>query len=142
VQLSNLLKQLLTKAGIDWKYPAYSIRHALITALFDAGLSDSQVSACMSNSNNAHAASTSYFHLNSEWIGHAIAASPLSPAGKRGVPGRVDGGIWGGRSGRTWSTKASILDHPLIFIVILFFLLFFFFSSLPSRGAMDEGRRR
>jgi hypothetical protein len=44
-QLSRLVKQLLVDAGIDRKYPAYSIRHAPITALFDAGLDESQVSA-------------------------------------------------------------------------------------------------
>jgi site-specific recombinase XerD len=44
-QLSRLLKQLLVDAGIDRKYPAYSIRHALITALFDAGLNESDVNA-------------------------------------------------------------------------------------------------
>jgi site-specific recombinase XerD len=40
-QLSRLLKQLLVDAGIDRKYPAYSTRHALIMALFDAGLNES-----------------------------------------------------------------------------------------------------
>jgi hypothetical protein len=79
-QLSMLLKQLLGRAGIDRKYPAYSIRHALITALFDAGLSESQVNAYTGHSNNAHTAATSYFYLNSKWIGHAIASSVLSPA--------------------------------------------------------------
>jgi hypothetical protein len=73
------LKQL-ERAGIDRKYPAYSIRHALITALFDAGLSESQVNAYTGHSNSAHTAATSYFHLNSKWIGHAIASNALSPA--------------------------------------------------------------
>jgi site-specific recombinase XerD len=67
-------------SGIDRKYPAYSIRHALITALFDASLSESQVNAYTGHSNNAHTAATSYFHLNAKWIGHAIASSALSPA--------------------------------------------------------------
>jgi hypothetical protein len=79
-QLSRLLKQLLGPAGIDRKYSAYSIRHALITALFDAGLSESQVNAYTGHSNNAHTAATSYFHLNSEWVGHTIASGALSPA--------------------------------------------------------------
>jgi hypothetical protein len=73
VQLSSLLKQLLARAGIDRTYPAYLIRHALITALFDAGLSELQVNAYTGHSNNAQTAATSYFHLNSKWIGHAIA---------------------------------------------------------------------
>jgi site-specific recombinase XerD len=79
-QLSRLLKQLLRRAEIDHKYPTYSTRHALITALFDAGLSESQVNAYTGYSNNAHTATTSYFHLSSKWIGHAIASSILSPA--------------------------------------------------------------
>jgi hypothetical protein len=35
VQLSRLLKQLLGRARVYRKYPAYSILHALITALFE-----------------------------------------------------------------------------------------------------------
>jgi integrase len=70
----------LVDAGIDRKYPAYSIRHALITALFDAGLNESQVNAYTGHSHNAHTAATSYFHLNTKWVGHAIAAESLSPA--------------------------------------------------------------
>jgi hypothetical protein len=77
-QLSSLLKQLLGQAGIDRKYPAYSTRHALIMALFDAGLSESQVNAYTSHSNNAHTPATSYFHLNSKWVGYAVAPSVLS----------------------------------------------------------------
>jgi site-specific recombinase XerD len=50
------LKQLLADAGIDRKYPAYSTCHALITALFDAGLNKSQVNACTGHSHNAHTA--------------------------------------------------------------------------------------
>jgi site-specific recombinase XerD len=65
-QLSRLLKQLLGRAGIDRKYPAYSIRHSLITALFNVGLSESQLNAYTCHSNNAYTAATSYFHLNSK----------------------------------------------------------------------------
>jgi hypothetical protein len=74
------LKQPLGTAGIDREYPAYSIRHTLITALFDAGLSESQVNAYTGHSNNAHTAATAYFHLDSKWIGRAIAAIALSSA--------------------------------------------------------------
>jgi site-specific recombinase XerC len=66
VQRSRLLRQLLRRAGIDCEYPAHSIHHALITALFDAGLSESQVNTYTGHSNNAHIAATSYFHLNSK----------------------------------------------------------------------------
>jgi hypothetical protein len=71
---------LLKRAGIDRKYSAYSIRHALITALFDARLSESQVNAYTGHSNNAHATAPSYVHLNFKWIGHTNALSALSPA--------------------------------------------------------------
>jgi site-specific recombinase XerD len=84
-QLSRLLKQILVDAGIDCKYPAYSIRHALITALFDAGLNESQLSAYTGRSHNAYAATTGYFHLNSKWVGHAIAVESLSPAAVAGA---------------------------------------------------------
>jgi site-specific recombinase XerD len=84
-QLSRLLKQLLVDAGINRKYPAYSIRHALITALSDAGLNESQVNPYTDHSHNAHTAATSYFHLNSKWVGHAIAAESLSPAAVAGA---------------------------------------------------------
>jgi hypothetical protein len=56
------------------------IHHALITALFDAGLNESQVNAYTGHSHNAHTAATSYFYLNTKWVGHAIAAESLSPA--------------------------------------------------------------
>jgi diphthamide synthase (EF-2-diphthine--ammonia ligase) len=38
------------------------------------------VNAYTNHSINAHTAATSYVHLNSKWIGHAIASSTLSPA--------------------------------------------------------------
>jgi hypothetical protein len=48
--------------------------------LFDAGLSESQVNAYTGHSYNAHTAATSYLHLNTKWVGHAIAAESLSSA--------------------------------------------------------------
>jgi hypothetical protein len=92
-QLSKLLKQLLVDAGIERKHPAYSIRHALITALFDAGLNESQANAYTGHSHNAHTAATSYFHSTTKWVGHAIAAEPGRKrgvgrrGGQRGAPG-------------------------------------------------------
>jgi hypothetical protein len=71
------LKQLLGRAGIDRKYSAYSICHALITAVFDTVLSVPQADAY---TNNAHTAATGYFHFNSKKIGHATASSALSAA--------------------------------------------------------------
>ena len=53
-------------------YTAYSIRHALITALFDMGLTEVQVNAYTGHSNNAHTAVTHYFHLDSRWVGNDL----------------------------------------------------------------------
>jgi hypothetical protein len=89
-QLSRLLKQLLVDAGVDRKYPAYWMRHALITALFDAGLNESQVNAYTDHSHNTYTVATSNFHLNTKWVGHAIAAESLSPAGVAGADPAVE----------------------------------------------------
>ena len=73
--ISKLLRQLMTAAGIPRRFVAYSIRHALITALFNAGLGGEEVNAYTGHSHNAHTALTSYFHLNSQWISHALASA-------------------------------------------------------------------
>jgi hypothetical protein len=72
--LSRLLKELLMSAGIPSEYTAYSIRHALITALFDSGLKETEVNAYTGHSNNAHTALTHYFHLHENWVGHRLAS--------------------------------------------------------------------
>ena len=79
-QLSRLLKQLPNKASILPQFPAHTIKHALVTAFFDSGLSDSQVNANAEHSNNAHSAATRNFHLSTRWIGHTIAAESVAPA--------------------------------------------------------------
>jgi hypothetical protein len=81
--LSRLLKNLLKLAGIDPQYPAYSIRHALITALIDGDLKEHEVNAYTGHSNNAHTAFTSYFHLNTKWIGRALACEQPSERARR-----------------------------------------------------------
>jgi site-specific recombinase XerD len=58
--------QLVIDAETDHKYPAYSIRHAQITALFDVGPNESQVNVYMGHSQIAHMIATSYFLLNSK----------------------------------------------------------------------------
>jgi hypothetical protein len=63
----------MTAAGIPKHYVAYSIRHALITALFEAGLSEKEVNAYTGHSHSAHTALTNYFHLNSKWVGNTLA---------------------------------------------------------------------
>jgi hypothetical protein len=61
--LSRLLKNLLRDAGIPSMYTAYSIRHALITELFNRGLKEQEANAYTGHPNNAHTALTNYFHL-------------------------------------------------------------------------------
>jgi hypothetical protein len=77
--ISRLLKILLQEAGIPSNYTAYSIRHALITALFDMGLSEPQVNAYTGHSNNAHTALTHYFHLDGRWVGEDLAVPKEMP---------------------------------------------------------------
>jgi hypothetical protein len=76
--LSRLLKELLKTAEIPCVYTAYSIRHALITELFNRGLKEQEVNAYTGHSNNAHTALTNYFHLEENWIGR----SPMDAAGE------------------------------------------------------------
>jgi hypothetical protein len=71
--ISRLLKVLLAEAGIDPSYSAYSMRHALITALFDGGMSEVEVNAYTGHSNKSHTAATNYLHVNKNRIGHALA---------------------------------------------------------------------
>jgi hypothetical protein len=84
--LSRLLKGLLTLAGIDPQFPAYSLRHVLITALFDGGLEEHEVNAYTGHSNNAHTAATNYYYLNSRWVGRALAGGQVSERAKRLAP--------------------------------------------------------
>jgi site-specific recombinase XerD len=69
--LSRLLKNLLRDAGIPSMYTAYSIRHALITELFNRGLKEEEVNAYAGYSNNAYTALTNCFHLEENWVGRS-----------------------------------------------------------------------
>jgi integrase len=84
--LSRLLKRQLKLAGIDPQFPAYSIRHALITALFDGGLSEVEVNAYTGHSNNTHTAAINYNHLNHRWVGHALMGVQVSERARLLVP--------------------------------------------------------
>jgi hypothetical protein len=64
-------------AGITVVYAAYSIRHALITFLFNQGLSEVEVSAYTGHSHNSHTGLKSYFHLDAEWMGTRIAEATI-----------------------------------------------------------------
>jgi hypothetical protein len=71
--ISRHVKLLLLEAKIPACYTTYSIRHALITALFAKGLSEPEVNAYTGHSNNAHPALTHYFHLDEKWAGKDLA---------------------------------------------------------------------
>jgi integrase len=60
--ISRFLKKLLKLAGVAAEFAAYSIRHALITWLFNHGWSELQVNAYTGHSNNSHTALDHYFH--------------------------------------------------------------------------------
>jgi hypothetical protein len=70
--ISQLIKALLTAAGVPAHFPAYSVRHALITLLFALGWSEIQVNAFTGHSNNSHTALNHYFHLDEKWLGKEI----------------------------------------------------------------------
>jgi integrase len=55
-------------------YTGYSFRHALIQALFDAGLTETQVNAYTGHSNKSHTAVTWYYHLDKNWASEKIRA--------------------------------------------------------------------
>ena len=78
--ICRLLKQLLSQAGVPEEYTAYSIRHATITALFEAGLSELQVNAFTGHSNNSHTAASSYLHLDRLWMGDKLSATATAAA--------------------------------------------------------------
>jgi hypothetical protein len=70
--IARWLRKLMLEANIPPEYTAYSIRHALITALFDAGLTETQVNAYTGHSHNSHTAVNSYFHMDKNWIGRMV----------------------------------------------------------------------
>jgi integrase len=71
--IGKSLVELLNDMGIDG-YTGYSFRHALIQALFDAGLDEKQVNAYTGHSNASHTAITWYYHLDKHWAGQKIRA--------------------------------------------------------------------
>jgi site-specific recombinase XerD len=62
--ISRALKQLLADAGIPGTYLPYSIRHALITYLYELGFSEIQVNAYTGRSPNYHTTIRFYYHLD------------------------------------------------------------------------------
>jgi hypothetical protein len=83
--ICRLLKNLLLQAGIPPEYSVYSIRHATITALFKAGLSELQVNAYTGHSNRSHTVASSYFHLDDVWAGVGLSSGPVEVPVEPGV---------------------------------------------------------
>ena len=73
--ICKALRDLLERMNIEG-YTAYSFRHSLIQALFDAGLSELQVNAYTGHSNNSHTAANYYYHLDKAWAGDRIRVQP------------------------------------------------------------------
>jgi integrase len=70
--IRRFLAKILRDAKIPDVYKPYSIRHAVITALFQAGLDEKQVNAFTGHSNNSHTALNYYYHLDRVWSGRTL----------------------------------------------------------------------
>jgi hypothetical protein len=70
--IGKALKQLLHDVGIPDYYKPYSIRHALITYLYELGYSETQVNAYTGHSPNYHTTIRFYYHLDMNAIGKKI----------------------------------------------------------------------
>jgi integrase len=73
--IGKSLVELLHRMGV-FGYTGYSFRHAMIQALFDAGLDEKQVNAYTGHSNNSHTALNYYYHLDKAWAGQKLRALP------------------------------------------------------------------
>jgi hypothetical protein len=68
--IAKAMSALMLDAGIDTtKYKPYSIPHAMINALIEAGLDEKQVNAYTGHSYNYHTAFKFYYHLDPNWAG-------------------------------------------------------------------------
>jgi hypothetical protein len=73
--IGKALVRLLHRMGVRG-YTGYSFRHAVIQALFDAGLDEKAVNAYTGHSNSAHTALNWYYHLDKMWAGQQLRAAP------------------------------------------------------------------
>jgi integrase len=83
--IGNALKRVLQKMAVEG-FTGYSFRHAMIQALFDAGLNEMQVNAYTGHSNSSHTAVNWYYHLDKAWAGDKIRGTdrvPLSQEAQR-----------------------------------------------------------
>jgi hypothetical protein len=78
--IRKFLAKILKDAKIPDVYKPYSIRHAVITALFQAGFNEREVNAYTGHSNNSHTALNYYYHLDRMWAGKTLAelAKPIA----------------------------------------------------------------
>jgi integrase len=77
--ICNALKYLLEHGMRVFGYTAYSFRHSMIQALFDAGLNEMQVNAYTGHSNRSHTAADYYYHLDKVWAGEKIRGTDRVP---------------------------------------------------------------
>jgi integrase len=68
--IRKFLAKILKDANIPEVYKPYSIRHVVITALFQAGFDEKPVKAYTGHSNNSHTALNYYYHLDRSWAGN------------------------------------------------------------------------
>jgi integrase len=71
--IAKAMRDIMTEAGIPNKYNPYTIRHAMINALINAGLDEKQVNAYTGHSYNYHTAFKYYYHLDPNWAGSKLA---------------------------------------------------------------------
>ena len=73
-KILKMLKDLIHAAGVPDRFTGYSIRHATITALYRAKMSEVNVNAYTGHSCNAHTTLNYYYHLDKAWVGSSLAA--------------------------------------------------------------------
>jgi hypothetical protein len=84
--ISKALKQLLADAGIPSIYLPYSIRHALITYLYELGLDETRVNAYTGHSPNYHTTIRFYYHLDKNDVANKINdLIPISEQARRSI---------------------------------------------------------
>jgi integrase len=66
------LSKLIHERGIPEGFTGYSIRHAVITALFGF-MKETEVNAFTGHSNNSHTSLKYYYHLDKNWAGKMLA---------------------------------------------------------------------
>jgi hypothetical protein len=70
--IATAMRGIMTEADIPDRYGWYSIHHAMINALIEAGLDEKQVNAYTGQSFNYHTAFKYYYHLDPNWGGNKL----------------------------------------------------------------------